>query len=174
MANFSIRHKNKCKINDSDKMKIGTLTSQLFSQNGLCESAPKFAIWVYACVCVCVCVCMYVCDWVWLCIMNLWYVSLALTYFKECYLDLQDQINIPILMVLFERHISFILAQVQFCTLLHKAPCSSKREHILHKNDTKWFGIKHSFIWCIILYWWSMIYEIISNFLSVKFFLLTR
>ena len=44
------------------------------------------------------------------------------------------------------------LAQVDFCTLANNATCSSKREHIPHKNGTKWFGIKHSFIRCIIIY----------------------
>ena len=44
------------------------------------------------------------------------------------------------------------LAQVDLCILAYNATCSSKREHIPHKNDTKWFRIKHSFITCIIIY----------------------
>ena len=44
------------------------------------------------------------------------------------------------------------LAQFDFCTLANNALCSSKCEHIPHKNDTKWFGMKHSFIRCIIIY----------------------
>ena len=44
------------------------------------------------------------------------------------------------------------LAQVDFCTLANNASCSFKLEHIPHKNGTKWFGIKHSFIRCIIIY----------------------
>ena len=48
--------------------------------------------------------------------------------------------------------VGITLAQVNFCTLANNASCSSKREHIPHKNDTKWCGIKHSFIRCIIIY----------------------
>ena len=33
--------------------------------------------------------------------------------------------------------VGITLAQVDFCTLANNASCSSKREHIPHKNDTK-------------------------------------
>ena len=48
--------------------------------------------------------------------------------------------------------VGFTLAQVNFCTLANNTSCSSKREHIPHKNGTKWFGIKHFFIRCKIIY----------------------
>ena len=63
----------------------------------------------------------------------------------------KDRINTQISIVLFKHHI-ISLAQVDFCTLLNNIFWSSKREHIPHKNDTKWFGIKHSFIRCIIIH----------------------
>ena len=53
--------------------------------------------------------------------------------------------------VLFKHHIRNFDAS-RFCTLANNASCSSKREHMSYKNDTKWFGIKHSFIRCIIIY----------------------
>ena len=48
--------------------------------------------------------------------------------------------------------VGITLAQADFCTLTKNASCLSKREHIPHKNYTKWFGIKHFFIKCIIIY----------------------
>ena len=61
------------------------------------------------------------------------------------------------------------LAQVDFCTLANNASCSSKREHIPHKNDTKWIGIKYSFIQYLIIYCSLMNLKIISNYLGVTF-----
>ena len=140
------------------------LNTQCFTW--LCECTE-----VFVCVCVCLylcmraCVCMCACDWLLLCVMM---CVLVLTFYViwtcKTKLILKPQRST----ITFK---SFILAQVHFCTLLHKTPCSLKREHKPHKNDANLFGIKHSFIWYLILYWWSMIYEIISNFLSVKFFL---
>ena len=67
--------------------------------------------------------------------------------------------------------VGITLAQVDFCTLANDASCSSKREHIPHKYDTKWFRIKHSFIRCTIIYCSQVIFKIICNFLGVNFFL---
>ena len=66
--------------------------------------------------------------------------------------------------------VGITLAQGDFCTLTNNASCSSERENIPHKNDTKWFGIKHSFMICIIMYCLLMSFKIISNFLGVNFF----
>ena len=49
----------------------------------------------------------------------------------------KDRIKTQIPIVLFKHHMSNYLAQVNFCTLANNASCSSKREHIPHKNDTK-------------------------------------
>ena len=68
-------------------------------------------------------------------------------------------------------YVGITLAQVDFCTLANNVSRSSKREHIPHKNGNKWFGIKHSFITCIIIYCSYMILKIICNFLGVNFFL---
>ena len=127
-------------------------------------SAQK-CLFVSVCVCLYLCmracVCMCACDRVLLCVMM---CVLVLTFYIiwtcKTKLILKPQRST----ITFK---SFILAQVHFCTLLvlqlHKAPCSSKREHVLHKNDTKWFGIdlEHSFIWYLILNLWSMIYALI-------------
>ena len=57
----------------------------------------------------------------------------------------KDRIYTRIPIVLFKHHIGTFGA-IRFCTLSNNVSCSSKREQIPHKNGTKWFGIKHSFI----------------------------
>ena len=56
----------------------------------------------------------------------------------------KNRFNTTIPIVLFKHHISNFGAS-RFCTLPKNASCSSKREHIPHKNDTKLFGIKKLF-----------------------------
>ena len=107
------------------------------------------SVWVRAFVCVCVCVCVCVTDWVWLCAC---FDMCGMIYFVRNVIWIcKDRINTEIPIVLFKHQIGITFTQVDVCTL-NNVSCSSKCDHVPHKNDTRWFGIEHSFIKCIIIY----------------------
>ena len=105
-------------------------------------------VWVRVFVCVWV-GCVFVTDWVWLCAC---FDMCGTIYFVRNVIWIcKDRINTQIPIVLFKHQIGITSAQVDFCTL-NNVSCSSKRGHIPHKNDTRWFGIENSFIKFTIIY----------------------
>ena len=59
---------------------------------------------------------------------------------------------IPKSQLIYSNITCIFLARVNFCTLLNNVSYLSKHEHIPYTHETKWFGITHSFIKCIIIY----------------------
>ena len=119
--------------------------TEMFITNDLAASIFRFVyVWMYVRMCLCLCVC--VTDWVKLCVCGI------INFVRDVIWTCKDRINIKISIVLFKHHIGITLAQVDLCTLLNNVSRSFKRDHVQHKNDTKWFGIKQSFIRRIITY----------------------
>ena len=87
---------------------------------------------------------------------DIWYTIFdmcgMINFVRDVILICKNRINTQIPIVLFKHHMSNFGASRFFTLSQTMPPVHPSEQHIPHKNGTKWFGIKHSFMRCIIIY----------------------